>query len=230
MHLILRCYACLLFTVSLCGCVQTTTVHIYGKYLDSQQRAEIAKTFALATHYHIEVNELDFPLSITNNTLLYSPLLRQPSAINVVLDLSLATGFPIQQTQGLTQGNHWYTKDSLALFLFPSNSSNQRLLAPDLVNNYKATDCGAADSLALTKNGRFLLRMNNQALKGEWKYRQYPYVELHKDGSHYADYYFEIRQFTDTDRVSAINFLSLQLLNTDNTLPEHCFFIVGTRV
>ena len=64
---------------------------------------------------------------------------------------------------------------------------------------------------------------------GEWKYRQYPFLELRKKEAAYADYYFEIKRFRGADKVSEIDFVKLESLNT-GSLPENCSFLNGTRI
>ncbi|NVK56556.1 MAG: hypothetical protein HWE26_13160 [Alteromonadaceae bacterium] len=226
-----------LFILFLCGCANNPTIYVYAKYLNSTEKEKIKAVFVGTDKYRVELNELDLPTTIANNTLLYSPLLRDPNAIESVAELAAIAGYPVQRTQGLTQGNHWYTKNSLALFLLPSNrNARQGLFLQDLVNKYEAKHCEPANSLLLAKDGSFKLISesdqdagNNDLHSGTWKYRQYPYVELQLYGSSYADYYFQIKQFEGADKVSAIQFIELVSLNAD-MLPEGCSFIVGTRL
>lgn len=230
-------YLLIFFVLLLSGCTSKPTVYVYAKYLDNNQKQEIKTIFEGTEQYRVEINEFDFPVNMVESTLLYSLLLQEPENINTVSDLSASTGFPIYRTQGLTLGNHRYTKNSIALFLLPKN--NDRKLAffqQDLVNEYKGEDCGTATSLKLNPNGSFNLTIapNGNAdvrdsVNGIWKYRQYPFLELQKKGAAYADYYFEIKQFRDSDKVSKIEFLELISLNT-GSLPDGCSFLVGTRI
>ncbi len=225
------------FTLMLSGCSNNTTVYLYAKYLDDNQIEEVKNTFERSEKYRVEINKFDFPTTITENTLLYSLLLREPQAIDMASDLSSSAGFPILRTQGLTEGNHWYTKNSIALFLFPKNKDNKLVFfQQDLVNEYKGQNCDTATSLKLNKNGLFNLAISsadngsvNESVNGTWKYRQHPFLELKTKGATYSEYYFEIKQFRGTDKVSEIDYVELVSLNT-GSLPEGCSFLVGTRI
>jgi len=223
------------FVLLLSGCASKTTVHVYAKYLDSTQRDEISNAFDSSQRYRVQLNEFDFPASVTENTLLYSLILLEAEAIDIASYISATAGFTIQRIEGLSKGNHWYTKNSMALFLLPKNKDDKRMFfRQDLVNEYKAKDCGEATSLYLHKDGSFTLEMATKStgtdmVIGVWKYRQYPFLELKKKGATYADYYFEIKRFRDADKVSEIDFVELVSLNT-GSLPENCSFLIGTRI
>ncbi|MEG3765360.1 hypothetical protein [Alteromonas sp. 14N.309.X.WAT.G.H12] len=229
-------YGLICFSVLFFGCSSQPTVFVYAKYLDNQQREDVTRTFEQSGKYQVELNEFDFPTSVTTNTLLYSLLLRDPDTIDAAADLSASAGFPIQRTQGLTQGNNWYTKNSMALFLLPAHLGSQApFFVQDLVHDYLADNCDVAQSLTLAKDGTFSLQFatpnhgaTKESVHGTWKYRQYPFVELQSRDSPYADFYFEIEQFRGADKVSEIDYLKLQLLN--GSLPEGCAFLIGTRI
>ena len=230
-------YLLIFIAFLLSGCTSQPTVYIYGKYLNNDQKEAIINTFEKSDKYHVEINDFDFPTDITENTLLYSLFIQKPESIDIASSLSASAGFSIQQKQVFTVGNHWYTKDSIALFLFPKIIDNDMtFFKQDLINDYKAQNCGTATSLKLNKNGSFNLESLSQggdniieSIDGIWKYRQYPYLELQKKGSPYADYYFEIRRFKGADKVGEIEFLELVSLNT-SSLPEGCSFLIGTRI
>lgn len=224
-------FAFLLFNLS--GCADQTTVHVYAKYLDSNQIEKVSNAFEKSTRYRVELNDFDFPTSVTQNTLLYSLLLLAPDDIDIALTISAEAGFPVQHIQGLKKGNHWYTNNAIALFLFPDNKdSGQIFFMQDLVNEYKGKGCIEASSLKLNKNGSFTLQTASSSdgtVSGVWKYRQYPFLELQKEGNAYAEYYFEIKRFTGADKVSEIDFIELVSLN-EGSLPKGCSFLIGTRV
>ncbi|MGE4262681.1 hypothetical protein [Shewanella sp.] len=229
-------YLLIFIAFLLSGCTSQPTVYIYGKYLNNSQKEAIINTFEKSDKYHVEVNDFDFPTDITVNTLLYSLFLQKPESIDIVSSLSTSAGFPIKEKQVFNVGNNWYTKDSIALFLFPKIIDNGiTFFKQDLINDYKAQNCGTATSLKLNKNGSFNLESLSksgenviESIDGIWKYRQYPYLELQTKGSPYADYYFEIKRFKGADKVSEIDYLELVSLNS-GSLPEGCSFLIGTR-
>ncbi|MDC8829291.1 hypothetical protein [Alteromonas gilva] len=218
------------------GCANHPTVYVYGKYLDNKQKESVKRAFEGSEQFNIEFNEFDFPVSITQNSLLYSPLLQHPDAISIASALSASAGFPVQRTQGLTQGNHWYTKDSLALYLLPEDIDVSTLLVHrDLAKRYQPQGCPRAIALTLHPDGKFNLQTKEdkqhveQVITGKWKYRQYPFIELQKDGDNYSEYYFEIKQFKGADQVSEIHYLQLVSLNPGYLSPG-CSFVNGTRL
>lgn len=233
---IITCFIFLVFTFLVSGCANNPTVHLYGKYLEEPKRQALTEKLK-EQGLNVEANNFDFPTAVNSNTLLYSLLLRSPEVIDRTASIAELEGFPITNMQALTQGNHWYTKDSLALFLFPDGRKPKgTLLAQDLTNTYKGESCGDGQRLTLNKNGTYQLTLKtiNNAVntKGHWKFRQFPYLELQELNSPYANYYFEISQIKSEDKVSKLNLTQLQLLNANsaNPLASECVFIHGIRI
>ncbi len=225
----------MLFIFLLSGCTIQPTVYVYGKYLNDNKKKEIQNKLK-SENYHVELNEFNFPSTITENTIIYSLLLRQPEVIDKAVEVAADTGLPVGYIQGLTTGNHWYKKNSIALFLFPERmDSKHGLFRQDLINDYQGQNCGEEFFLSLKKDGSFMLEVlsehpaDRKLQKGNWLYRQYPYIELQANESAYADYYFEIRQYKGRDKVSEIEFIKLLSLNSGG-LPEKCSFLHGVRI
>lgn len=225
----------LFFALFIAGCTTKPTAYVYAKYLSDIEKERLIKTFEQSDKFNMELNEFDVPVEITESTMLYSLLLRDPNTISEAAALAESAGFVLQRTQALTQGNHWYTKDSLALFLIPKRKGAvRRLFKQDLVHHYEGQRCGEGSVLTLNKNGTFALHLRQpnaktlQLITGEYKYRQYPFIELQKDSLTYAEYYFEIEQFSETDQISKIDFIKLVSINP-GSLPKECSFIIGTR-
>ncbi|WP_242634875.1 hypothetical protein [Alteromonas sp. KUL42] len=67
---------------------------------------------------------------------------------------------------------------------------------------------------------------------GQWKLRQFPYLELQENGASYANFYFEISQSKETDQISEIHFINLTTINVNSTtpLPLTCVFTYGERI
>ncbi|MFT7417120.1 MAG: hypothetical protein ACI9DS_002272 [Glaciecola sp.] len=228
-------YTFIFITFLLSGCANQPTVYIYAKYLDDHQKKEIQNKLK-SEKYQVELNEFDFPTTITENTIIYSLLLREPEVIDKAIELAAEAGLLVKRTQGLTEGNHWYTKNSIALFLLPKNKDRKYgLFRQDLINDYKGENCGNEITLSLKKYGSFKLvaasdgESKRQLEEGKWNYRQHPFIELQKNESSYADYYFEITQYKGRDKVSEIEFIKLKLLNS-GSLPEECSFLHGMRI
>ena len=222
----------LLFMVMfLSGCASNLKIHVYAKYLEEAEKQDIKSAFASLEDVQVELNEFDFPATVTQNTMLYSLLLSDPESIDAVSGVAESVGLPIGQIQEFSQGNHWYTNNSIALFLYPQNKEKTGpLFRQDLINTYQGQACGEAIALSLKEDGSFRLenKPSFDPVVGTWAYRQYPYVELKIKGSDYSSYYFEIQQTRDTDQISDIDIVKLHSLNT-GYLPEGCAFLVGTR-
>lgn len=216
------------------GCVNKPTVHIYAKYLSEEKISKLSRQLK-TEKLDIEVNKFDFPTSITQNTIIYSLLLDDPNLISHAEDSAYKAGMPITKQQSLTEGNHWYTKNSLAMFLLPDTSSGAAVFfRQDLFHEFVGEHCAEGISLTLEENGTYLFAgksspaLGNKPLLGAWKFRQYPYLELKRQGSKYATYYFEISQYTKRDRVSDISIIKLSPVNK-NLFPKNCEFLYGLR-
>lgn len=225
-----------LLAVMLSGCTSKPTVYVYAKYLNDSQVTAVKNTFEQSQKYRVEINDFDFPTDLTQNTLLYSLLIQDPANIDLAYDLAKNAGFPIQQTEALTQGNHWYTKDSVALFLFPEGEhAHGVIFKRDLANKYIGRECGESASLTLKQDATFSITTSGGQERAEhpkfgiWKYRQYPYLELKTTDSVHSNAYFEIKQFKGADKVSEIDYVKLVAVNS-GLLPAGCSFIVGTRI
>ncbi|WP_394221796.1 hypothetical protein [Alteromonas gracilis] len=222
------------------GCAMKPTVHVYAKYLAPEQRTLI-KSELKKSDVAVEFNDFAFPTSITTNTLLYSLLLQDVNAIDNTYSALENVDFPIHSIQTLKQENHWYTKNSLAVFLFPDGKKpNGSMFKQDLLHAYQSDSCGDINALTLNSNGTFSLSLKNSSQEnnsttktnGHWKYRQYPYLELQEHGSPYSNFYFEISTHEGEDRVSKLSFIKLTLLNANSNiaLTDNCEFVVGQRI
>lgn len=226
----------LLSIMGITGCANQPHLYVYGKYLDGHQKQKIKYIVENAGYAQVHFNEFDFPTKINENTLLYSLFLNDPDAVATLSDLVSQAGFAIENYHEWAYGNHWYTNDSMALFLFPDSKDESVFFTQDLINRYQGEDCGEITDLILNPEGTFRLidavandENRNGSVTGRWQYRQYPYVELQSEGAPYADYYFKIMQFTNADQVSEVEFLQLVLIDAA-ALPEKCVFVVGKRL
>lgn len=237
--------------LTLPGCSNKPTVYVYAKYLDDNERNELTHNLT-KEGLDVKSNEFDFPSTVTNNTVLYSLLLQEPDAIDKTSEVADTLGFPIHSVQMLTQGNHWYTKNSLALFLLPEGGRpDGTLLSQDIAHKYQTDTCSENTVLILNPNGTFELILgdnyaNASAKKsnsnsnsstrmktsGQWKLRQFPYLELQEDGASYANFYFEISQSKEIDQISELHFINLTTINVNSTtpLPLTCVFTFGERI
>ena len=226
-------WLCVLFT----GCAQRTTVHVYGKYLSEDSTQALGQALE-ERDFDVAFNDFYFPTSITGNTIMYSMLLADPDSLEEIADISSALGFPVERKQGMTEGNHWYTKNAVALFLFPAGGNNNVLFKEDLDNSYRASDdkaCPSAFTLHLDSNGDYRFtgleveKHLQQELSGTWLYRQSPYIELRARNSAYSTQYFEVSRRQTQDKISTIQMLELTPLSS-NLVPQDCRLEHGLRL
>ncbi|MFC3092814.1 hypothetical protein DRW07_01170 [Alteromonas sediminis] len=222
---------CCLFTI---GCTSKPDIHIYAKYLSDEQKATLERGFDNA-NYDIIFNNLDFPSSINQNTIIYSLLLSDPDVISLAERISDQNNLPVINTQALTKGNHWYTTNAIAVFLIPDNPAGQTdVFVEDLIQTYQGHKCPPKLTLTLKANGAYQfshsteLAYGTMKLQGKWKYRQFPYIEFWAEGDTYASQYFEIRKSFEKDIVGEISFIDLFPANT-GYFPAGCVFRHGVR-
>ena len=226
---------CFILSILLMSCDNKPKVYVYAKYLSEQQKQSIAEKFEVYS-YNVTFNDYDFPTSMTDNTILYSPFLQSNSVIDNASEVTSAIGMPIYNVQGLTEGNHWYTNNSIGVFLFPENrTSMETVFSQDLVGDYEAQNCGHVESLVLSADESFVVKSvtnsvdKDTELVGTWAYRQFPYLEFSRKGESYSSYYFEIEKYKEYDGISEVEFIKLISLN-DGVLNEGCVFLVGRRL
>jgi hypothetical protein len=221
-------FACFIALVS---CASKPTIYVYGKYLSEVEVAQLERKL-IEENFNVKVNELDFPTTISTNAILYSFMLKEPSTIDTVTEISEQLNMPIKSISSLKEGNHWYTKNALALFIFPQSTDKLGdLLMQDLVHRYQAEDCDSAIELHLYKDGSYHLSNIDESLgqqTGRWHYRQYPYLELQEKGANYSSHYFEISQSLEKDQISEIKITQLIPLSS-YIIPQDCLFRFGLR-
>ena len=224
-----------LFILVVSGCTSKTDVHLYGRYLSEEQTQNISQQLT-ESGFDVVVNKLQFPTSITRPTILYSPMVKNAQQIYLVVDVLAQENVPAPAISPLVSGNHWYKKDSIALFLFPEGESSlDAILVQDLMQTFNTRNCDLDLTLAFNKNGSYVLSGKNWDVEqktfstGEWLYRQYPYIELRPDLSKEQIRYFEIKQYNEADKVSDIQIIELMPVQS-HQLSGDCSFVFGTRI
>ena len=116
----------ILVALLFCSCSQTT-VHLYSRYLSDPQIEAISKEL-VAADFSVKPNQLEFPQSVTQSSLTYSPLINNRNAVNRVIYTMKGVGWDIENTSMLFIDNHWYKKNSVALMLVPSGVKPQEIM------------------------------------------------------------------------------------------------------
>jgi hypothetical protein len=217
----------------LCGCSQTT-VHLYSRYLSPPQLETINKEL-VAANFVVKPNQLQFPQSVTQSSLTYSPLIKDRNAVNKIVNTMSHIGWNIQRISMLFTDNHWYKENSIALMLVPPDvdpkaESNRQ----NWINQYTSKNCEKELNINLKKNGQYqVLTAQNQPLKhhiaaGKWTISQFPYLELRPTGADWG-LYFELEKRLEVDQIGQIDIKELNQMNKHSALGD-CSFIYGLRI
>lgn len=224
-----------LICIAQMACTSKPTIHIYGKYLSENSIKTLEQSF-LQLGYEANTNQLDTPVSVTENTILYSLMLEHQETLDKAQEVVEASGYKVNLLQPMVRGNHWYTKNSLALILFPEDSANNsHFFHQDLVHQYQVEECDT--DLVLKLNPDFSYQISGKEwneeelplVSGSWHYRQFPYVELRPGNNTQWHMYFEISRSTTSDQISAIQMQKLSPLEP-YSLISGCTFEIGQRV
>lgn len=225
----------LVMVIMLSACAGKPTVHLYSKYLSSENVAVLQKQFE-EQGFEAQVNSLDTPVSITENTVLYSLMLKEADTLEKAVQVASESGFRVNLVQPMVKGNHWYTQNSLALILFPQEHGNHNhVFLQDLVHQYEVIRCEVPLTLLLKKDFSYLITGKQWTVEekplvtGNWLYRQYPYIELRGFGAEHSHMYFEISRSIEVDQISQLQMQTLTPLEPYE-LISGCSFEVGQRI
>ena len=211
----------------------STKVHLYTRYLSASESSEISKNLA-ALGFDIIANNLAFPESVEQSTLLYSPLIQGRESVNLLITSLEDSGWLIPSVQPIFAGNHYYTKNSLGLLLLPEGAKqNDQVHRQDLINEYESTACNASITLKLNSDASYQFlypdkeASQEEQLQGSWQITSYPYIEL-VSSKKFRRFYYEIQRKTETDVVGKIALIELKPIEDHYTLPK-CTFSYGLR-
>lgn len=205
----------------------TVTVHMNTRYIDTETQTQLADSLE-RVGFNVETNQLPFPDSVSHTSLIYSPLLRQPDAIDLLATVLKENQFNLHSSAILVESNQWFTKNNIGLFPVPYDVDVQAgKNEVDLVDVYQASDCQTKGMLQLSTNGRFTLTLTNtQPKQGNWQLTQFPYVAMTTDDLyHYAA---EIKRYDIVDKVGPIQITKIEMLDSYKSLNQ-CNFESGTR-
>ena len=220
-------------SISLFAC-SSTEVHLYTRYLSDTEIEKISSKLE-ESNFKVVTNTLAFPETVKQSTLLYSPFIKSDKTLELLINSLSSLNWTIPNIEAFVSGNHWYSKNSVGLFLLPDGvKQKDRIAIQDLANNYESRNCDTLVSLNLNKNNTYKLSFANKInertdhLKGSWKVRSYPYIELVSSNEKWW-FYFEIEQKLESDKVSKINIIELKPLDRYSSFPN-CSFAYGIRI
>lgn len=214
-----------LWVVLLTGC-STVTVHVNTRYL-SDQETRVLVSRLKAADFAVKTNQQLFPTQVASTTILYSPLMPDREAIFRLEEL-ITDDWPVSYIQALSISNHWYTKNSIGLYIVPNNiDPHKGTSSADLANVYTGWQCESNVVLNLQRDGKFSLQKDNQSYSGNWKITSFPYLQL--SGSEpYLHTYFEVSQHGEVDKISPVTITSLTPVEND-FLADGCVLTFGLR-
>jgi hypothetical protein len=222
-----------LLVLTIVGC-SSTTVYLNTRYLsDSESQNVIGKLEQ--SGFSVETNTFDFPQSVIQSSLIYSPMVKNREAIDRVIDVLTEINWNVPSVRPLVSNNHWFTKNSVGLYLVPEGvQTHGRRATQDLANIYKSRNCNANIEINFKSNGSYEIvfdaddKPHMASLKGSWAIRSYPYVELRPTPDS-PWYYFEIENKVETDKVSDIEIVELKPAEDYEQL-SNCTFVYGLRL
>lgn len=222
----------ILISIFLIGC-STTKVYLYKRYLSDDDVLLITEKLE-ELDYEVENNTLAFPDEIQNSTILYSPFIEGRDSLDSFISVINKLGWPDVDVQPLFKGNHWYTKNSIGLFLIPEGmEQSDKVLSQDLVNQYISDKCDLSAKLILNRDNSYQLSYkkdpNNKVehKSGKWELTGYPYIQLTSLKGEWT-FYLEIHKKIITDSIGKVELLELKPLNSHHVYPS-CNFVYGVR-
>lgn len=224
---IIRLLASLLL-LNLIACTNKPTVHLYKRYI-SAAKAQALVADLEQKGIRVTTNEFTFPKSISKTTILSSPLLQQPELIEQTQTSLQTLGFEPATTSSLVIANHWYTKNSLGLFIMPEGANTYNQAQPvHLAQTYTADKCDTNIKLTLEPNGDFHYFIEQRStLTGKWSVTAYPYLLLQNQQRHFT-YYYQLSSSQTIDQISEVDLTELTPLSRSNIIPA-CQLVFGQR-
>lgn len=229
----MKIWKLVIVTVMLAGC-SATEVHLYTRYLSEADIDKVTTTLEQA-NYKVTTNTHAFPDTVNQSTILYSPFIKDETHLQGLIGSLSDNGWVIPNVEMLKSGNHWYSKDNVGLFLLPDGvKPKDKVTTRDLASKYQSRNCDTLVALELNEDNTYELSYTNKAvthsdhLKGSWKMRSYPYIELTSLNRQWW-FYFEIEQKIETDKISEVSIIEFKPLNQYTSFPG-CSFASGVRI
>lgn len=222
----------ILVILFLCGCSQTT-VHLYSRYLSDAQIEEINKEL-VAADFIVKPNHLEFPISVTQSSLTYSPVINDQQAVNKVITELSNIGWEVHHTSMLFTDNHWYKENSIALMLLPPGVTPQaQTHQQDWANSYTGQNCDLGLTINLEQNGQYQivtaknLLLNHDYATGKWNISVFPYLELRAKDSDWG-VFFELSTRVYSDQIGEVYISELTPMS-NYLMFAGCTFVYGVR-
>jgi hypothetical protein len=218
----------MLFVLLIASCSNSPTIHLNNLYIDEYVTQSIKESLE-NQGLQVKINSLEFPDDINSTSIVYSPFVQDPKALDKVEKALEILGYKLDSTNPLVSSNHWYTKNTMGLFIVPQGvipNSGSNII--DLANHYKSEGCAVPIEIELKPNGIFKYKENGkEELKGIWSITGFPYILLEKEEP-YLNYYFEVEKVIVRDQLGKINTTILKPISNHNVIHK-CNLVNGVR-
>ncbi len=177
-----------------CQLLPIQRVHLYQRYLTDEQVQSLT-TALEAKNYTVETNVLPFPEQMRSSSVVYSLVINMDRAVNDLLPILTEQGWLSVQVQPLFSGNHWFSKNSIGLFLVPDDTDVSAPSYLDFADNYVAEQCDEKATLHLSVDKSYRMSYQNSkqdnpvVINGAWVMQHYPYITLTPTDSNRSFHY-----------------------------------------
>jgi len=214
------------------GC-STPTVHLYAKYINEAEQKELVG-YLEEKNFVVEINQLTFPEMINSSAIIYSPFLSDIEKVHELESVVSEKQWPINYVSALKEGNHWFKKNTIGLFIVPKEvNPHSGKNMQDLALKYQSKSCDSEVFLTLNREGSYEFSREVKDTKynygkfGHWRMRSFPYLEL-KPLNKDRWLYFEVKQTEIEDKLSLVNIYTLKPMENYSAL-HGCEFEYGKR-
>ncbi len=214
---------------------QQTTVLIYARYLPEADVQNLTNKLEQA-EYQVEINEHPFPKGVANTAIIASPFLSDREALGNIEMILAQNQWPVYDVRTLTSENHWFTKETIGVFLLPEGiDPHEGTNVKDLSNNYTSRDCDNDVTLTLNPDGSYVITaqpvegLDPEVYDGQWSVRTPEYLELLTGAVYPINFYFHLAHNIEQDKVSKIKMISLRPVEPYDIFNQ-CELVHGTRL
>lgn len=224
----MRFIAALIISTLLLACTTPTTVHLNVKYLEKEAQ-KIIVTDLNTAGFEVVTNKVDFPGDNLQSTIIYSPFLKNSDSVNDVISTIKKHNYNVVQVDMLANSNHWYTKDSIGLYLLPADfKPATQSISDKIIGDYVTQNCEHDASLSIKQSGDWTYQYSGgDDAEGNWSILDSTYLFIERDEP-WINLYFEFSFSQQADMLGSVNITKLVPLN-DSRYIVKCGFIKGIR-
>ncbi|MGM0526034.1 MAG: hypothetical protein ACQEQ8_07565 [Pseudomonadota bacterium] len=210
----------------LVGCSSAPSIYLNERYLTDENTASVREKLS-EEGYNVTTVNIPFPTSVSNSTVMYSPLLSAEATLDTVVKALEQQGYTSLNVIPLKQGNHWYKKNSVGLYLLPPGIKSLAASDQQFAQQYRSEGCSDKSSLQLKRDKTFIYINGNNQLSGRWEIPDMPYLRLYSKKP-YINFYYSISTDTRSDNLGEIDITTLNPMSESSDIPD-CHMLYGVR-